>query len=103
MKKNIFILSTIGFAAVSCFTTFAGQMVDDVTGHKKYIDDDGYYVIQDDRWIDIDEDGTFLCYYFDSNGNLKTSGSTESGGMVNSTGGIFGLKRLPDKYMETFR
>lgn len=67
-------------------------MVDDVTGHKKYIDDDGYYVIQDDRWIDIDEDGTFLCYYFDSNGNLKTSGSTESGGMVNSTGAYLASK-----------
>ena len=86
MKKNTLGIMTIVFSIICSFVALAGQMIDDGTGNKKYLDDDGYYIVQDDRWIDIDGDGTFLCYYFDSNGNLKTSGSTESGGMVNSTG-----------------
>ena len=84
-KSNRFLITSILALFLFLFSANAGEMVDDGAGHKMYIDDDGGYVYQDDRWIDVDGDGTYLCYSFDNFGYLRTS-SSAPGGMVNGDG-----------------
>ena len=86
MKKKFMTLAlTAAMAASMGMTAFAGQWVQNTTGWW-WQEDNGSYPVSQWKWLDGNQDGTYECYAFDSNGYMYANTTTPDGYTVNADG-----------------
>ena len=85
-KKSLVALGlAIGMSLSMSLLSYAGEWKQDNIG-KWYQNDDGTYPVSQWKWIEFNNGGLEVCYYFNENGYLVVNTTTPDTYMVNENG-----------------
>lgn len=85
-KKSLIILASTLIMSLSLpLLSYAGEWKEDNIG-KWYQNDDGTYPISQWKWIEFNNGGLELCYYFNESGYLVVNATTPDNYTVNENG-----------------
>lgn len=85
-KKSLIILASTLIMSLSLpLLSYAGEWKEDNIG-KWYQNDDGTYPVSQWKWIEFNNGGLELCYYFNESGYLVVNATTPDNYTVNENG-----------------
>ena len=85
-KKSLIILASTLIMSLSLpLLSYAGEWKEDNIG-KWYQNDDGSYPVNQWKWIEFNNGGLELCYYFNESGYLVVNATTPDNYIVNENG-----------------
>ena len=84
-KKIVFLISILIMSLSLPLLSYAGEWKEDNIG-KWYQNDDGTYPVSQWKWIEFNNGGLELCYYFNESGYLVVNATTPDNYIVNENG-----------------